>query len=296
MVIPGERGKTYRFTLDSFVLLSFAVFCVVFIGASAFFSYDYFVEQLDRKQLTNLHNENEFLNGELSDMHKTISDLRDDYAAIVDKEKAIRVIFDLPDIDEQERQLGIGGPVFLDLSAKSKAERVAYQTESDIDELARLSSFESEQFKTIYGVMLDKKDELDHIPSIMPCAGYQTRGYGLMTHPISGFKQMHSGIDIANRVGTPIYATAAGVVSYAGNRGKLGRTIIIDHGNGIETVYGHLNKFTIKKGQKVKRGDKIAEMGNTGYSTGVHLHYAVTVNHQTVNPRKYIISYDWNYN
>jgi murein DD-endopeptidase MepM/ murein hydrolase activator NlpD len=171
-------------------------------------------------------------------------------------------------------------------------ERIAFQTESRVDELARLSSFETKQFKTIYESLLDKKDKLDHTPSIMPCEGYQTRGYGLMNHPITGFKQMHTGIDIANRTGTPICATAAGVVSYVGGRGRMGKTVEISHGNGIKTTYAHLNKCLVKRGQKVERGDKIAEMGSTGYSTGTHLHYAVSFNGMSVNPRKYILSPD----
>ena len=292
MVIPSGRGKTYRFTTDSLVLTSIAVFCVVFVAATAFFSYDYFIEQLDRSKLTDIEDENSFLTDKLDDMQGSISDLRESYAEIVDREKAIRTMFDLPDIDDQERQLGVGGPDLLDLSAKSIAERAAFQTESRMDELARLSSFETKQFKAIYENLLDKKDVLDHTPSIMPCDGYQTRGYGLMPHPITGFKQMHSGIDIANRTGTPIYATADGAVSFVGGRGRMGKTVEISHGNGLKTVYAHLNKYLVKKGQNVKRGDKIAEMGSTGYSTGTHLHYAISFNGQSVNPRKYILSPD----
>ena len=160
------------------------------------------------------------------------------------------------------------------------------------DSLVRLSSFETHQFKAIYDKLLDKKDRLDHTPSIMPCSGYETRGYGLMLHPISGYKQFHAGIDLANRPGTPIFATANGTVEFAGTRGKLGRTVIINHGNGLKTIYGHLNKFTVKKGQEVTRGDKIGEMGNTGYSTAPHLHYAITVDGRSVNPAKYIIPED----
>lgn len=292
LVIPSGRGKTYRITTDSLVLTSIAVFCVVFVAATAFFSYDYFAEQLDRSKLADIEDENHLLTDKLNEMQGSIFDLRESYAGIVDKEKAIRAMFDLPNIDDQERQLGVGGPDLLDLSAKSVTERMAFQTESYVDELARLSSFETKQFKMIYESLLDKKDKLDHTPSIMPCNGYQTRGYGLMPHPITGFNQMHVGIDVANRTGTPIYATANGVVSFVGGRGRMGKTIEIGHGGGLKSIYAHLNKYLVKRGQKVKRGDKIAEMGSTGYSTGTHLHYAISFNGQSVNPRKYILSPD----
>ena len=292
LVIPNGRGKTYRFTVDSIILTSFAVFSIVFAAASIFFSYDYFIEQFDRTQLTELEQENGLLTDRISDMNGTITDIQSEYAGIVEKEKAIRVMFDLPEIEPAERQLGIGGPELFDFSDKSDAQIFAYETESDIDDLVRLSSFETHQFKTIYGKLLEKKDQLDHTPSIMPCNGYKTRGYGLMPHPISGYKKFHAGIDIANRPGTPIFTTAKGKVEYVGTRGKLGRTVIVNHGNGFKTIYGHLNKYTVKKGQAVGRGDKIGEMGNTGYSTAPHLHYGITLDSRSVNPSKYIIPED----
>jgi len=290
LVIPNGKGKSYRFTADSMILTSIAAVSVVFLAFSFFFSYDYFFEQFDKSKLTDLQNENSVLTDKIDDMDSTIADLQDSYGNIVEKEKAIRAIFDLPDIDAQERQLGIGGPELFDYSEKSDAEMSAYQTESEIDELVRLSSFESQQFKKLYEKLLDKKDELDHMPSIMPCAGYLTRGYGIQKHPISGFKSLHAGLDIANRTGTPIYATASGVVVSVGNQGRMGKVVTIDHGNGIRTKYGHLNKYTVKRGAKVQRGDKIGEMGSTGYSTGTHVHYEVLMNGQAVNPQKFVLT------
>lgn len=289
LVIPSGDGKTYRFNVDSFVLLAFSVFCMVFVGASLFFSYDYFAEQFDRSKLASLESENDKLSGRLTDMQSTIDELHVSYAQLVENEKAIRAIFDLPEIDDQERMLGIGGPVLFDMSDMSQAEQRAYHTEMEVDELVRLSSFETKQFKSIYERLKNKKSELDHIPSIMPCEGYLTRGYGIMPHPISGFKSLHAGLDIANRTGTPVYATAAGTVSFTGNKGRMGKTVVVDHGNGIKTMFGHLHKYTVRHGQKVERGDKIGEMGNTGYSTGTHLHYAVTHNGKSVNPFKYVL-------
>lgn len=290
LVIPNGKGKSYRFTVDSVVLTSLAAVSIIFVAFSFFFSYDYFFEQFDKSKMADLQSERELLSHKINGMNSTIVDLQNNYENIVDKEKAIRAIFDLPDIDAQERQLGIGGPELFDYTDKSDAEILAYQTESEIDELVRLSTFETQQFKAIYERLLDKKDELDHMPSIMPCAGYLTRGYGIKKHPISGFKSLHSGLDIANRTGTPIYATANGVVHFAGSKGRLGKTVIIDHGNGINTRYAHLNKYTVKRGTKVMRGDKIGEMGSTGYSTGTHLHYEVSLNGQAVNPKKFVLA------
>jgi murein DD-endopeptidase MepM/ murein hydrolase activator NlpD len=291
LVIPSGHGKTIKFTIDSFVLVSLAAFCVIFAASTLFFSYDYFSDFVDKDRMADLEHENRFLADKMSSMQSVVGELKENFANIVEKEKAIRVIFDLPDFDDQERMLGVGGPELFELSG-SKGEVLAYQTESEIDELVRLSSFETEQFKGIYEKLLGRKDRLDHTPSIMPCIGYLTRGYGVMTHPITGYKCLHSGLDISNRTGTPIYATASGVVSFAGVSSGLGKTIEIDHGYGFITRFGHLSKFTARVGQKVARGEKIGEMGNTGYSTGTHLHYEVAFNHQTVDPKKYIIPFE----
>jgi len=104
---------------------------------------------------------------------------------------------------------------------------------------------------------------------------------------------LHNGIDVSNKVGTPIRAAANGTVRSIGNKGRLGKTVVIDHHNGIETVYGHCKTFKVKKGQVVNRGDIIALMGNTGRSTGPHLHYAIRKDDRWVNPKKYILSSDY---
>jgi murein DD-endopeptidase MepM/ murein hydrolase activator NlpD len=108
--------------------------------------------------------------------------------------------------------------------------------------------------------------------------------------PFTGYKQMHRGIDIANHSGTPIIATADGVVRDTSRVAGMGRLITIDHGFGFKTRYGHLSEITVKNGQRVKRGDVVGLMGSTGYSTGPHLHYEVLRNGQFINPTKYILN------
>lgn len=124
-----------------------------------------------------------------------------------------------------------------------------------------------------------------HIPSIWPTTGEVTSPYGLRW----GGTDFHPGIDIANDMGTPIVATADGVVDYAGwNSGGYGNMVDIDHGNGIMTRYGHASQVVVSAGQHVKRGQLIAYMGSTGFSTGPHVHYEVHVNGNRVNPISYL--------
>lgn len=133
-----------------------------------------------------------------------------------------------------------------------------------------------------------RNHRLAHTPSVWPVAGYVSSEYGVRRHPISGTTQRHNGIDIAAMRGTPVYAPADGVVTFAGDRGGYGLTVIIDHGYGIQTLYAHSSRLHVRAGQRVQRGDLLTDVGTTGVSTGPHLHYEVIINGQPVNPRAYL--------
>ncbi|HEX6374536.1 MAG TPA: M23 family metallopeptidase [Allosphingosinicella sp.] len=135
-----------------------------------------------------------------------------------------------------------------------------------------------------------KLDQLEQgtvaIPSAEPVVGTNfTSGFGIRSDPFRGRAAMHAGIDLAGAIGTPVYATADGVVGRSEwNSGGYGNLVELDHGHGIQTRYGHLSKSLVAAGQKVKRGDKIGLMGSTGRSTGSHLHYEVRIDGKAVNP------------
>jgi biotin carboxyl carrier protein len=126
-------------------------------------------------------------------------------------------------------------------------------------------------------------------PSVWPVKGWVTSGFGPRVSPFTGHAMMHEGLDIGAAANTPVQAPAAGRVIVTGFDTKMGNTVAIDHGFGIETQYGHLAKILVKNGQKIKRGDLIGLIGTTGYSTGPHLHYLIKVNNQPVNPQRYIL-------
>jgi len=166
--------------------------------------------------------------------------------------------------------------------------RVAHLDE-EIDRVLALAKYELTQTETIQKRLETLETTLRHIPSVLPTRGYITSRYGYRTDPFTGSVKFHRGIDILAPKGTPIYAPADGrVLSVRKTRG-YGLTLKIDHGNGIITFYAHLQKVHVKRGQRVHRGDLIAYVGNTGRSTGPHLHYEVHVRGVRVNPRRYII-------
>lgn len=138
--------------------------------------------------------------------------------------------------------------------------------------------------------LLDKNSFLRSTPTLIPALGAITSGYGPRMSPYAGRIKMHEGIDVGAPTGTPIVSPADGIITFSGAKPGFGNFVQIDHGYGVETIYGHASTLTVKKGQKVDRGDRIATVGNTGYSTGPHVHYEVRVNGTPVDPLYYMLN------
>ena len=146
-----------------------------------------------------------------------------------------------------------------------------------------------QNLQDLYELLIDQKTFLSALPTRKPAIGYFTSGFGVRKSPIGGRVKMHEGLDVANHPGTPVKATAFGTIKFAGRKPGYGRTVVIDHGYGLETWYGHNRVITVKKGDKVTRGDRIAQMGSSGRSTGPHVHYEVRVHGIPVDPLSYIL-------
>lgn len=137
--------------------------------------------------------------------------------------------------------------------------------------------------------LLDQRDYMSSLPTLKPTNGWYTSGFGVRSSPFTGKSTMHEGLDLANHIGSAIVAAAAGTVTYAGPRPGYGNLVTINHGYGIQTQYGHISRAYVKVGEKIKRGQKIAAVGNTGRSTGPHCHYEVRVNGIPMDPYYYIL-------
>ncbi len=168
--------------------------------------------------------------------------------------------------------------------------------ERDLTELSsQFGTLETEsgdielQLQDLYELLADKKSFLAALPTRKPASGYFTSGFGIRKSPYGGYDKMHEGLDIANFPGTTIVATADGQVSFADTKAGYGQTVVIDHGYGLETWYGHTRRLLVRRGQKVRRGEQIALLGNSGRSTGPHVHYEVRVNGTPVDPLPYIL-------
>jgi len=132
------------------------------------------------------------------------------------------------------------------------------------------------------------KEMIASIPTELPSPGRVSSGIGMRPSPWDGKAEFHSGLDIPNPIGTPVYAPADGVVDFVGHSNGNGQTVLLDHGRGIITQYAHLSKANVKKGEVVRKGQQIANVGNTGKSSGPHLHYEVRVNGVSIDPRRHL--------
>lgn len=150
------------------------------------------------------------------------------------------------------------------------------------------ADYREQSFNELLSFLREQKSILAATPSLWPVRGWVTSEFGMRESPFSAGVEFHNGIDIATRYGKEIIAPADGLVVEASNRAADGNYIKIDHGHGYATLYCHLSKFAVKEGMRVKRGDVIAYVGDTGRSTGSHLHYTVLVNSVSVNPRRYL--------
>lgn len=159
----------------------------------------------------------------------------------------------------------------------------------DLQHLEREVALREESLGALTTYLTRQKDRLVATPTLWPTQGYVSSKFGRRISPFTGRRQRHTGIDIAALRGTPIVAPADGVVTYAGKLPGYGRVIVLTHGFGFKTFYGHNQRNKVRKGKRVKRGQVIGTVGNTGHSTGFHLHYEVLVNGTPVNPLKYII-------
>lgn len=158
-----------------------------------------------------------------------------------------------------------------------------------LDRLSAEATRQEQSLQELQAYFQDQKSLLASTPSLWPARGWVTSDFGSRLDPYTADRVMHQGLDIAAPHGKEVFSPSDGTVVFAGLEGGYGNVIVIDHGYGIKTRYGHLAKILVKSGVKVKRGEKIAAVGNTGRSTGPHLHYEVRVNGIPQNPRKFIL-------
>jgi murein DD-endopeptidase MepM/ murein hydrolase activator NlpD len=222
-----------------------------------------------------------------------INKLKNSIVALNAFENKIRIIANLEHKSDQASMFAIGGSMPEDLdtniSPAQDHDRLMRKMHTHLERIQQASSLQESNFESLEKLLENKKNLLASTPSLRPTEGWISSGFGYRISPFTGRKEFHRGLDIATKEGSPIIATADGVVTFSANKWLIGNMITIDHGYGMITNYGHIKELLKKKGEKVKRGEVIALVGNTGRSTGPHVHYEVRLNGIPVNPQQYIL-------
>ena len=225
----------------------------------------------------------ELLNKQIAELEQVMGDVRrrDD--------NIYRVIFEADPLPESMRQAGTGRiNRYRDIAGFASSDLII-DTRRRLDKLARQMVVQSRSLDEVASLVLRKQEMLAAIPSIQPIPNEDLTmtagGYGWRIHPIHKINKFHAGMDFTAKPGTPIYATGDGKVTFAEYATNgYGLHVIIDHGFDYQTLYAHLSKVEVRRGQKVKRGDVIGLVGNSGLSAGPHLHYEVRKGGEPVDP------------
>ena len=302
LFIMTNSGQPVRQVTVSKALLRLCFLAVIaFVAYAGYVLYDYNRLQhtlTDARHLnTELNEKNVEIAGQrqqIQQFAKEINQLKAKLVALNEFESKIRVIANLEKTNDQVSLFGVGGSIPQDLDAHvpltnqhNSLVREMHEQAKDLDEAV---SRQSGNFTSLLSHLEDQVNLLASTPAIRPVTGWKTSGFGYRNSPFTGLREFHKGLDIATRKGKPILATADGTVTFVGRKGLLGKVLVLDHGYGMVTRYGHCDTIDKKVGDRVHRGEAIATVGSSGRSTGPHLHYEVLLNGIPTNPEKYILN------
>jgi murein DD-endopeptidase MepM/ murein hydrolase activator NlpD len=302
MVVPEQGAKVERLTLSGPHIVALGLLsrlsgpqlaraatiggwaALVLLGTTVGMAWHYFSVVGRVEEVTELREQKLQMEAQLAKIKGNIAHINETLARVKHLYATLQNISQLREPDRKlsaEAELGTfeeGAPT---INPDALAE--------NLGQLAGEADAQEESLRALTGYFQDQQALLASAPSIWPARGWVTSDFGFRLDPFTSGRKLHAGLDIANAVGTPIVAPADGVVVYAANEKEYGNVCVIDHGSGLKTRYGHMAQLHVRAGERVTRGTLIGAMGNTGRSTGPHLHYEVRVNGAPENPRKFIL-------
>lgn len=244
----------------------------------------------DINRMEELRMENSNLSLQIGHFRKEIRSLKQKIADNYELQNDLRLMAGLEPISRDVWEVGVGGPSVKDEAGISGSGYHSSSLDEDIDKVLRQAKLEREGFREILEIIKKEKKIRDCTPSIRPLrGGFLSSRFGMRMDPFTGRLARHLGVDYCARTGTPVMSTADGVVTMARKNGSFGLVVELNHKNGFKTRYAHLSRITVRRGQKIKRGEILGKVGNTGLSTGSHLHYEVIFRNAHRNPLNYII-------
>ena len=273
------------------VLIGLGVFVALFLGATVFFFHD----SGARLRAELLARENQLLEQELENFRARVVDLGGQIATLAEKDRHARMLAGRMGIDEEVLEVGVGGPGLASPGGDElwtldpEASEMAYANRYDIGVLERKTDLLEERFDETAVILEDQWERLEAMPSIFPTGGRLSSLFSHNRfHPVHKSYLPHQGIDISTVYGTPIVASAPGVVTFAGRRQGYGYMVEIDHGYGVVSRYAHASKLLVYAGERVERKEVIAQVGCSGTCKAPHVHMEIHENGKPVNPLIYM--------
>ena len=276
------------------ILVSFVVLIGI-LGSSFYFVQQYSKLQGSETELVKLRRDAKIRKIQVEKFAQQVKNFETEMVRLERFEKKLRVITALENSPRSiEKNWGVGGPYGFSTNSFTTAmgwgaANMVERLSNGLDHLGKQAKIQSISFQELDNFFKNQKSLLSSTPSIWPTRGWVTSGFGFRKSPFTGLREKHEGWDIAARNGAPVRTTADGVVVVEGREYGYGNLVEIDHGYGLVTRYGHNSKHFVKVGDRVKRGQVVVLVGNTGRSTGPHLHYEVLLNGVPVNPKNYIL-------
>ena len=299
VIFPGAIGSPKKFYLPKkfakLALTITGVLILAFLGSSVYFAKQYLKLQDNQIELAKIQKESNIRKIQVEKFAHQFKNFETEIARLERFEKKLRVITALENSPKSvEKNWGVGGPYGLATSSLNTAmgrgtASMIERLSNGLDHLDKQAKIQSISFQELDNFFKNQKSLLSSTPSIWPTHGWVTSGFGFRKSPFTGLREKHEGWDIAARSGSPVRATADGEVVVEGREYGYGNMIEINHGYDVVTRYGHNSKHLGKAGEHVKRGQIIAFVGNTGRSTGPHLHYEVLLHGIPVSPKNYIL-------
>jgi murein DD-endopeptidase MepM/ murein hydrolase activator NlpD len=293
MFLPGPNARVRSLSISKSVLKTVALSVAAVLLFSLYLVYEYNDVKSKVGELQSVREELMQQKAQVQSFALNILDYKRQMFLLRDLDTKLRRVVSLGPRDKAQQVLGIGGSDELglqnlaSLGEKKQAEALK-EMHQELTQLKGAALRQETSLQMLIEYFEDKRSLFASTPSIWPVRGWVTSPFGNRTSPFSGILKFHEGIDIAAQTGTPVTAPADGVVVRAGFSTGYGNVVEISHGYGIMTLYGHNSRLNVKAGQRVKRGDVISYVGDTGSSTGPHLHYEVRLNGLPVNPVRYL--------
>ena len=293
MFLPGPNERVRTLSISKPALKTALLFIVALTFLSLYLFYEYNDVKDKVWELQSAREELMQQKAQVQGFALNLLDYKRQMFLLRDLDTKLRRVVSLSPRDRARQVIGIGGPDDIRLQniaqmGEKKQDEALKEMHHELSELKGAASRQETSLQMLIEYFEYKRSLYASTPLVWPVRGWVTSPFGNRTSPFSGIPTFHEGLDIAAQTGTPVVAPADGVVLKAGFSPGYGNMVEISHGYGIKTVFGHNSRLNVKVGQQVKRGDIISYVGDTGSSTGPHLHYEVRLNGLPVNPKKYL--------